>query len=269
MSGVDGDTCNSCLLPYNSKDRLPKILSCYHTYCRACLQQYMFRDRKITCLSCSKITEAESVASLPENPYLRPAPSTEEEVYFSDSDDDDDSTSTPAPRQENGGATKGDHVQGIKDMVINTQRTNIHRIQSSLDFSLRRLQAARGVRGQKEQTLKDAIKAVDQFKFKLEGEFKNNQSQVNQLATQEATAKALKSTLDTIDPMDYKTVKSIFDETNRIKKSLKVEVNSSRHHDLEQSIRSTTVKINFDKSNEMLSSLKADNDTIYMKVSLF
>jgi len=80
MSGVDGDTCNSCLLPYNSKDRLPKILSCHHTYCRACLQQYMFRDRKITCLSCSKITEAESVASLPENPYLRPAPSTEEEV---------------------------------------------------------------------------------------------------------------------------------------------------------------------------------------------
>ena len=47
-----------------------------------------------------------------------------------------------------------------------------------------------------------------------------------------------------------------------------VEVNSSRHHDLEQSIRSTTVKINFDKSNEMLSSLKADNDTIYMKVSI-
>ena len=47
-----------------------------------------------------------------------------------------------------------------------------------------------------------------------------------------------------------------------------MEVNSSRHHDLEQSIRSTTVKINFDKSNEMLSSLKADNDTIYMKVSI-
>ena len=25
MSGADGDSCNSCLSPYNSKDRVPKV----------------------------------------------------------------------------------------------------------------------------------------------------------------------------------------------------------------------------------------------------
>ena len=41
----------------------------------------------------------------------------------------------------------------------------------------------------------------------------------------------------------------------------------ARHHDLEQSIRHSTVKINFEKSDELLSSLKADNDTIFMKLA--
>ena len=84
------DSCNSCLLPYNNKERTPKvwcqetkkekvyklyyiqILKCYHTYCKACLEQFMFQAGVITCLSCGKTTSAESVASLPENPYLRP-----------------------------------------------------------------------------------------------------------------------------------------------------------------------------------------------------
>ena len=46
--------------------------------------------------------------------------------------------------------------------------------------------------------------------------------QATSLSTQESTVKALKSTLDKIDPMDYKTIKSVNDETNRIKKALKV-----------------------------------------------
>ena len=87
--------------------------------------------------------------------------------------------------------------------------------------------------------------------------------QATSLTTQESTVKALKSTLDKIDPMDYKTIKSVNDETNRIKKALKVgkqwkptikriwmfenqvEVNSSRHHDLEQSIRGSSVSLIF------------------------
>jgi len=72
MSAGEVDTCNSCLVGYNNKDRIPKILSCYHTYCRSCLEQFMFQDSVITCLSCGKTTPAESVSSLPENPYLRP-----------------------------------------------------------------------------------------------------------------------------------------------------------------------------------------------------
>ena len=108
-------------------------------------------------------------------------------------------------------------------------------------------------------------------------------SQANQLSSLESKAKALRNTLEKIEPMDYKTLKSINDETTSIRKSLKVshyinsltclpkflsqiEVNASRHHDLEQSIRGSTVKINFEKSNDLLASLKADNDTIYMKV---
>ena len=71
------DSCNSCLLPYNNKERTPKvcwqckeqrelvynnyqsqILKCYHTYCKACLEQFMFKDNMITCLSCGVVTPA-------------------------------------------------------------------------------------------------------------------------------------------------------------------------------------------------------------------
>lgn len=267
MSGADGDTCSSCLLSYNSKDRLPKILSCYHTYCRACLHQFMFQGQVITCLSCSKTTNADSVESLPENPYLRPSNTGEDnEVYYSDSDDDDDSTSLATPRPENG-PVRGDYVRGIKDMLLNTQTKNVHRIQTSLDSTLGRLRSAREVRGQKEQTLQEAIKAVEQFKLKLGEELKNNQMQGNHLSMQESKAKALKNSLESIDPMDHKTIKSINEETMNIKKALKIEVNSSRHHDLEQSVRNSTVKINFEKSSELVANLKADNDTIFMKLA--
>ena len=39
------------------------------------------------------------------------------------------------------------------------------------------------------------------------------------------------------------------------------------HQDLENSIRSCTVKINFEKSDELLSRINADNDTIYIKLA--
>jgi len=229
----------------------------------------MFQGHIITCLSCSKTTTADSVSSLPENPYLIPDNNkTEngEEVYYSDSDDDD-SSSLPSsgPRVENG-INREAHIRGVKDMVLNTQRTNIHRIESSLDFTLDRLQAAKTVRTQKEQTLTEAIKAADQFKRKLEQEFKNNQSQANNLNGLELKVRSLKNSLGKIDPMDYKGVKTINEESGKIKKDLKAEGNSSRHHDLEQSIRGSTVKINFEKSTDLLTSLNADNDTIYMKL---
>ena len=36
----------------------------------------------------------------------------------------------------NGTATSGAHVQGVRDMVINTQKTNIHKISSILESNM-------------------------------------------------------------------------------------------------------------------------------------
>lgn len=273
MSAGEVDTCNSCLVGYNNKDRIPKILSCYHTYCRSCLEQFMFQDSVITCLSCGKTTPAESVSSLPENPYLRPEndsttrgrtiSGTGEEVYYSDSDDDGENP--PSTGIQNG--SNGAHVQGVKDMVINTQKANIHKINSMLESNMNKVLSAKVIRGQKDKTLREAIKAAEQFKHKLEDEYKNNQSHSNSLVGFEAKLNGLRSKINKIDALDYKNIKLIYEEAMHIKKSLKQEFDSARHHDLEQSIRHSTVKINFEKSDELLSSLKADNDTIFMKLA--
>ena len=47
----------------------------------------------------------------------------------------------------------------------------------------------------------------------------------------------------------------------------KIHLFQARHQDLEKSIRSCTVKINFEKSDELLSRINADNDTIYIKLA--
>ena len=39
-----------------------------------------------------------------------------------------------------------------------------------------------------------------------------------------------------------------------------------RHQELESSIKGTTVKINFEKCDELLAKINADNDTIYLKL---
>jgi len=136
----------------------------------------MFQDGVITCLSCGKTTPAESVSSLPENPYLRPEVESArgrtisgngEEVYYSDSDDD----SPPSAGLQNG--SNGAHVQGVRDMVINTQKANIHKINSMLESNMNKVLSAKVIRGQKDKTLREAIKAAEQFKNKLEEEFKN------------------------------------------------------------------------------------------------
>jgi len=230
----------------------------------------MFQDGVITCLSCGKTTPAESVSSLPENPYLRPEVESArgrtisgngEEVYYSDSDDD----SPPSAGLQNG--SNGAHVQGVRDMVINTQKANIHKINSMLESNMNKVLSAKVIRGQKDKTLREAIKAAEQFKNKLEEEFKNNQTNSNSLVGFEAKLNGLRSKINKIDAMDYKNIKLIYEEAMHIKKSLKQEFDSARHHDLEQSIRHSTVKINFEKSDDLLSSLKADNDTIFMKLA--
>ena len=56
-----------------------------------------------------------------------------EEVYYSDSDDDSPGLSRPAGVQNGSGGASGAHVEGVRDMVINTQRTNLHKINSILE----------------------------------------------------------------------------------------------------------------------------------------
>ena len=88
--------------------------------------------------------------------------------------------------------------------------------------------------------------------------------------------------------MDNKSIKSLYDEAVNIKNSLTPELNSvsqkspwlflfhwnlfyfqARTQELEQSIRNSTVRINFEKSktDEFLTSLRAENDTIFIKMA--
>ena len=86
--------------------------------------------------------------------------------------------------------------------------------------------SAKIVRSQKDKTLREAINASEQFKSKLEEEFKNNQSHATNLMGFEAKLNALRSKINKIDTMDYKNIKLIYEEAMNIKKSLKLEFES-------------------------------------------
>jgi len=235
----------------------------------------MFQDGVITCLSCSKTTPADSVASLPDNPYLRPDNDSRgrtisnngEEVYYSDSDDDTSFHSKPNKNhvQMNGGT--GSHVQGVRDMVLNTQKSNLHKIGSILDSNMSKVNVCKQIRGQKDRIIRDSLSAAETLKTKLEEEFNENKDYEKNLMGFEAKIIALRSKINKIDPMDYKSIKSIYEEAVYIKKNLNVEYNNARHQELGQSIRNSTVKINFEKSDDLLSKIQADNDTIYVKLA--
>lgn len=280
-TGESVDSCNSCLLGYNNKERIPKILKCYHTYCKSCLELYMFQDGVITCLACGMTTPAKSVSSLPDNPYLIPDTETHrgrtlsangEEVYYSDSDDDSPGLSRPVQNGSSGngsGGASGAHVEGVRDMVINTQRTNLHKINSILESNFNKVQTCKIKRAAKDKILREAIAASDRLKLKLEDEFKDNQKITANLVGSETKINGLRSKLSKVDPMDNKSIKLIYDEAVNIKKSLTPELNSARTQELEQSIRNSTVRINFEKSktDELLTNLRAENDTIFIKMA--
>merc|ERR1719452_285003 len=67
--------------------------------------------------------------------------------------------------------------------------------------------------------------------------------------------------------MDYFSVKLIYEESSKIQKMLKEEVDNSNVDKLEKAISQSTVKISFDKADKVLSSLKAESDQIFMKLS--
>jgi hypothetical protein len=126
-------------MPYNATDHAPLILSCYHTYCRTCVDSYMFQSQQITCLSCSKVTQAVSVSSLPQNPYLQPRDSISplppylrnpsggaEDVYYSDSDEEKPSNGVSEELKRN--------------LIIQSQKRNINLISQILDAEYPRIQ---------------------------------------------------------------------------------------------------------------------------------
>ena len=122
----------------------------------------------------------------------------------------------------------------------------------------------------------------------MEEEFKENQKITANLVGSEQKLNGLRGRLSKIDPMDNKSIKSLYDEAVNIKNSLTPELNSvsqkspglflfhwnlfyfqARTQELEQSIRNSTVRINFEKSktDEFLTSLRAENDTIFIKMA--
>ena len=66
-------SCGICLLPYDSQFRLPKILSCFHTFCRLCLEEMAGRrkgDSLLLCPTCRSETPLEeSVAKSLKNNF--------------------------------------------------------------------------------------------------------------------------------------------------------------------------------------------------------
>ena len=146
-----------------------------------------------------------------------------------------------------------------------------------------KVEACKRVRASKSLQLKDALVAAERVKSKLEADFNDNKNKTENLTAFQSKLSDLKSKVNEIDLMDYKNIKQIYEESVKIKKSLNAEINEvwktvfhvenkihlfqARHQDLEKSIRSCTVKINFEKSDELLSRINADNDTIYIKLA--
>ena len=86
--------------------------------------------------------------------------------------------------------------------------------------------SAKLIRSQKDKSLREAIKAADELKIKLDEEQRTNQTYSNNLVGFEAKLNGLRSKINKIDALDYKNIKMIYEEAMHIKKSLKLEFES-------------------------------------------
>ena len=160
------------------------------------------------------------------------------------------------------------HVDGIRDMVLNTQRTNMQKTRSILDSSLSKVQMNLQTEKNKVKILSDCLKASEHLKNKLERDFLDKQQNCSTLNDHQAKILELKMQLNTLDPMDYSKTKLLHEQATNLKNSLKAEFGAAaQHEELDQSIRNSTVKIKFEKTDEMLSKIQAEQDTIYMKLA--
>ena len=177
----------------------------------------------------------------------------------------------------------GEWVDGVKDMVHNTQRTNIHKIttliesnlskvfkrhQNGNNYYLRQVGVCKRIRGSKGLQLRDTLWAAERVKSKLEAEVNDNNNKIESLSAFESKLSDLKSKTNEIDWLDYENVKLIYAESVSMKKMLDAEYNEVMSpQDLEKSIRSSSVKITFNKSDDLLSKIGADKDAIYIKLA--
>lgn len=268
---ADMNRCNSCLMIYNSRDRVPKVLSCYHMYCKFCIDEYMFTSGIVICLSCGKETIASSLQSLAESPYFgspaggegtRNGTGPVEEVYYSDSDEE---SSSPSSRIENG--VSDSHVQGCKDMVMNTQKDNVAKVKQLLQSNLKRIQSSRAIAQAREELLKESIQALTDFKNKVQDELKSLQGKSAQLAGYENKLNSLRLQIDSLDLMDFAGLKAINEESLSVKQNLNQETEKARLNDLDKAIRQSRVKILFETSEPLLLKLKAENDRLSVKLN--
>merc|ERR1719318_2177475 len=114
----------------------------------------------------------------------------------------------------------------------------------------------------------NSIKLIYQnLKFKLENDVKNNRTQAKILVDLEKKSITLSQQFTEVDDMDYNSIKLIYQKAMKIQNMLKPESDFSDVQTLEKAISQSTVKINFDKADQFLAKLKAENDQIFMKLT--
>ena len=124
------------------------------------------------------------------------------------------------------------------------------------------------IRGSKGLQLRDTLWAAERVKSKLEAEVNDNNNKIESLSAFESKLSDLRSKASEIDWLDYENIKLIYEESVKMKKLLDAEYNEVMSpQDLEKSIRSSSVKITFNKSDELLSRIGADKDAIYIKLA--
>jgi hypothetical protein len=116
-----------------------------------------------------------------------------EEVYYSDSDED---SSPPSSRAENG--VDDSHVQGVKDMVLNTQMANMGKVKQLLQSNLKRLQSAREIADAREELLRESMQALLDLKNKVQEEQKSIVDKRAQLAAHETKLNNLRLRVDSL-----------------------------------------------------------------------
>jgi len=268
MSSVAQDACNSCFMVYNSTGHAPLILSCYHTYCRSCVDTFMFQNQQITCLSCSQVTQAVSVSSLPQNPYLQPRDSISplppylqpsggpvEDVFYSDSDEEKPSSVNSVSEELK------------RKLIIDSQRKNIILVSKILDNNVQNIQTSKNARKIRNKTLNETLSAVEKLKMNLENEIKANKEHAKIIYGLEKKSFTLSQQFAEVHDMDYSTIELIYQEAAKIQKMLKEEVDFSEVHKLERAISQSTVKINFDKADQFLGKLKAESEEMFLKLA--